>query len=293
MSAPALAASRAIATLNYCTANPQRSFTLSELSTALSVNMASLSAVLGSLTSAGYLVRHPRHKTYELGPAVIAAGNAASMQHPVVDLARPEMRRLATETGCECVGSMVIGDEILLMVLEGRPSVRMPPMALGQRLPLQPPLGEVFLAWSPDAHVERWLQQLDKPVVDHLLRALEHVRRRGYSINLLNDRSRQISATLTELAREPRRSDLHQQLADIVASLGSGYELLDADPERDYGEALVAAPVFGTDGSVVFAITLAGLAGLRGGGIVQTAERLAAVGLHLTRQIGGQLPPQA
>jgi DNA-binding IclR family transcriptional regulator len=294
MSAPALAASRAVATLNYFTANPQGTFTLSELSSALSVNMASLSAVLRSLTDAGYLVRHPRHKTYQLGPAVIAAGNAASVQHPVVELAVPEMRRLAKETGSECVGSTVIGDDILIMVLVGRPSVHLPRIGLGQRVPLHPPLGEVFLAWSAPEQVERWMKQLgngiNKPVRDHLQRALEFVRMRGYSINLIGERSLLISETLTELARHPRRTELHQQLADIVATLGDGYELLDAEPVELYREAMVAAPVFGPDGSVVFAITLTGLVNLRGREIIQTAEQLRAVTLQLTRRISGRLP---
>lgn len=297
MSAPALAAGRALAVLSYLTANPQRSFTLSELSAALDINMASLSSVLRAHTDAGYLVRHPRHKTYSLGPAVIAAGNAATVQNPVVDLARPEMRRLAKETGCECVGSAVIGREILIMALEGRPARQLPHMALGQRLPLNPPLGEVFMAWSSRERIEDWLGHLgtgvDSATRDHLDDALTQVRMRGYSVNLFTDRLLRVSHILTELASAPLRTDLHTQLTEVVASLGSGYELLDTDPDKTYEAALIAAPVFGADGSVVFAITVSGLPGPSGRDIVRTAEQLASVTLHLTRQIGGQVPGRA
>jgi DNA-binding IclR family transcriptional regulator len=297
MSAPAPAASRALAVLSYLTANPQQSFTLSELSSALSINMASLSAILRSLVDSGYLLRHPRHKTYELGPAVIAAGNAASVRHPVVELARPEMRRLAEETGSECVGSTVVGDEILIMVLEGRPSVQLPQMSLGQRIPLNPPLGGVFLAWSPPTRIERWLAQLGKNIDTatrtHLASALDHVRRRGYSVNLFSDQLQRVTQTLTELAHHPLQKDLHKQLVELVSSLGSDYELLDADPDKEYDGALVAAPVFGSDGSVVFAVTLSALLGRNGRDIMRTADRLSAVTLHLTRQIGGRVPTGA
>lgn len=294
MSAPALAASRALAVLNYFTANPRRSFTLSELASALSVSMASLSAVLRSLTDEGYLVRHPRHKTYELGPALIAAGNAASAQHPVVELARPEMRRLAKDTSSECAGSAVVGDEILLMLLEGRPSAQIPQLILGQRIPFLPPFGEVFLAWSSDSAVEHWILQLgdrlDPAVREHLGQALAHVRQRGYSVSLQNDRLAQVAHTRTELARHPSDAALRAELIEVVRSLGNDYELLNAEPDEHYDAGLMAAPVFGVDGSVVFAVTLSGLGILTGRQIVDTAARLTSVTLHLTRQINGRLP---
>jgi DNA-binding IclR family transcriptional regulator len=65
---PAPATVRTIATLNFFAAHPGDVFTLSELSAALGVNMASLLAILQGLTDAGYVVRHARHKTYALGP---------------------------------------------------------------------------------------------------------------------------------------------------------------------------------------------------------------------------------
>jgi DNA-binding IclR family transcriptional regulator len=95
---------RGIAVIDFFTANPGRAFTLSEISVALGINLAWLSSVLRSLTDGGYLVRHPRHKTYELGTVLIASGHATTQRHPVVDLARPEMRRLAEETGTGCIG---------------------------------------------------------------------------------------------------------------------------------------------------------------------------------------------
>jgi DNA-binding IclR family transcriptional regulator len=292
MSTPALAAGRALAVLNYLTANPQRSFTLSELSTALQINKASLSSVLRAHTDAGYLTRHPRHKTYSLGLATIAAGHAAAAQNPVVELARPEMRRLAKETDCECVGSAVIGAEILILTLEGKPALRLQQMMPGQRLPLRPPMGEVFVAWGSKSERERWLRAAGESDAtrDHLLLALHEVRRRGYSVNLFTDRLFHVSRVLTELASAPLRADLQAQLEGTLAGLGSGYELLDTAPDETYEGALIVAPVFGADGSVVFAITISGLMRLTGRDIVRAADRLGAVTLHLTRQIGGRVP---
>jgi DNA-binding IclR family transcriptional regulator len=229
---------------------------------------------------------------------VIAAGNAAAIRHPVVDLVRPEMRRLAKDLGTECVGSAVVGNEILVMSLEGRPSHQNAQMALGQRIPLSPPLGEVFLAWAPSASVDRWLSRVGNEdgapeARAHLRNALNQVRRLGYSVNMFNDSLWRISQLLTEIARQPARAELHEEVATLVASLGNGYEILDSDSDRQYDATLIAAPVFGADGSVVFAITLSGVIGLTGSEIVSTAARLTAVTLHVTRQIGGRIPERS
>ena len=54
--------------------------------------------MLTALTDAGYVLRHPVDKTFTLGPAVIAVGNAAAVrQYEFVDFARGEMQALADE----------------------------------------------------------------------------------------------------------------------------------------------------------------------------------------------------
>ena len=63
MSRPALAATRAISVLNFLAAHPADPFTLSDLADRLDINVASAHALLGVLTDAGYLVRHPRLRT--------------------------------------------------------------------------------------------------------------------------------------------------------------------------------------------------------------------------------------
>src|ERR1039458_5209422 len=72
MTRPALAAARAVEVLNFLASHPGESFTLSELSRHLNLNMASGLSVLKALTDAGYVHRHDSHKTYSLGPALVA-----------------------------------------------------------------------------------------------------------------------------------------------------------------------------------------------------------------------------
>ncbi|HVW43883.1 MAG TPA: helix-turn-helix domain-containing protein [Amycolatopsis sp.] len=292
MSPAALAASRAIAVLDFFTAHPRRSFTLSELSVALGINLASLSSVLRSLTDTGYLMRHPRHKTYELGAALLAIGQAANQRHPFVELARPEMRRLAETIGAECVGSVVVGEEILMLAIEGRPSARSHGLALGDRVPLVPPFGQVFLAWSEPAAIERWVtrglgESLRQSERSRLLDALRHVHARGYAVNLASTELDQVRVILAALAQRPRDGELRARLAAAVRSLGDDYELVDEKPDLRYPIELISAPVFGPSGEVVFAITANGLTEVTGHELRRIGDEIAAAGRMVTRRIGG------
>ena len=158
MTRPALAAARSVEILNFLASHPGESFTLSELSRHLNLNMASGLSVLKALTDAGYVHRHHSHKTYSLGPALVAVGYAALARYQVIEIAIEEMRRLAADCDTECVASVVVGDEIVIVGASGRPRLEGADVRVGQRVPLIPPLGPIFLAWGEPAPVERWLE---------------------------------------------------------------------------------------------------------------------------------------
>jgi DNA-binding IclR family transcriptional regulator len=281
--------------LDYFTMNPQRAFTLSELSTAVGASPSSLSAVLQALMDSGYLVRHPRHKTYELGPALVAVGRAAAARHPVIELARPELARLAELYDAQGIGSVVVGDQILVLVMEGRPSHRTRGIVLGSRIPVVPPFGQVWLAYGGPAAIRSWLRRADPDAVDdatvaHLQEALHHVRNRGYAVNLRSEQLQAYGDALDLLQRLPSNVSLQQQVHDVVVGLGAGYELLDEHPDGRYEVGMLIAPVFGPDGSVVLALTLSVMAERTGTQIADIGARLVESGLALTRAIGGRVP---
>ena len=45
----------------------------------------------------GYVIRHPRLRTYCLGASVVALGNAALQCHPAIACAHEEAQRLSAE----------------------------------------------------------------------------------------------------------------------------------------------------------------------------------------------------
>jgi DNA-binding IclR family transcriptional regulator len=91
--APAI--ERCVAVLNHLAERPRESFTLSQIARELDLNKATAHSLLTTLVDAGYLVRHQRDKSYGLGPALIALGNASLTAYPAAQLAVGPMEELS------------------------------------------------------------------------------------------------------------------------------------------------------------------------------------------------------
>jgi DNA-binding IclR family transcriptional regulator len=287
MARPALAATRAISVLNFLAAHPADEFTLSDLAARLDINVASAHALLGVLTDAGYLVRHPRLRTYTLGPSVVALGTAAMERHAAIDLARDAARDLAKDVGLEVAVTAPAGDDIVFLARAGEHQARGMAVHVGQRVPLVPPLGSVFMAWGGS---EPWLARAEDPA--RMQAVLDGVRARGYSIALEADARRGLGDALDHLADVPSDAALRGSVDELVVELGHGdYQVQELDPARTYDVSMVAAPVFGSSGEVVLALTLLGFAvGLPGDRIAAHGEQLRDVGLVVTKRAAGRVP---
>jgi DNA-binding IclR family transcriptional regulator len=271
------AVERVIAVLNLLAAHPGQADTLSDIARDLSLNKATLHALLWALTETGYLFRDPQTKSYTLGPALIALGNAATEGSTVVQAAKPEMEALRAELGFDCICSAAIQDEIVILARTGRPRPFGINVLPGMRVPLAPPLGTVFVAWSPDAEIERYLARVG-PVgsskqLDHYRRAVKVVASRGYSVALASEGQSLGNQALEESVR---------------GLLPNDYALLDIDPKASYRLRHVAAPVFGTRGEVVVALFLIGFQGeVPGEKLPAIAERVQQACDRISRSIRG------
>ena len=299
MARPAPAIGRTIALLNFLTAHPDETFSLSELARRLDINKATAHAMLLTLTDGGYLLRHPATKSFTLGPALISVGNAAAgRQFEVVDYARDEMRRLSDELGVQCVASAAIGEEIVLLGRSGDPEPLGLSVQVGQRLPLVPPLGTVFLAWSGPDEIDRWLRHLGPGAADEQLaryrRAVAAVRKRGYSIGLDASRTHAPQGPSGPSERRGGPRPLRDAAAQVVAEVPhEEYILLELERSASYRLSHIAAPVFGADGRVVLALTLMGFRHqLTAEQVPEHAERLRAATRAVTAAVHGRGPSE-
>jgi DNA-binding IclR family transcriptional regulator len=208
---------------------------------------------------------------------LVAVGAAAAKRElDVVAYARDEMQRLADELGVEVVASAAGGEEIVMLARAGEPRPLGVRLDVGQRLPLVPPLGTVFVAWSPPDEIDRWLRRVGASATDADLEryraALDAVRRRGYLDGL-----------------EPAGGGVRPAAAEMVEDLGhQEYVLLELDRAAPYRPMHMAAPVFGPDGSVAMALTLIGFRGqLRVEKVPEIGERLLDAARTVTKAIGG------
>lgn len=288
-----LSARRALQVLDFLTVNERGSFTLSELSKSLDVSPGSMFAVLKAMSDGGYVSRHPRHKTYTLGPAVVAAGHAASGAHPVIELARSEMINLAATTGHECSGTVLVGTDILCLAVEGKPTGQELAVAPGQRIPLIPPFGQTFMAWMPPADLQHWIAdlpgELQERVTDYLRAYGPVVRQRGYTIGL-DDPSPKRRSLTNQLADRPNDSGLREASLQQFFDEQPDYAVLDFESDVEYPVGNIGAPVFDPDGRVAFCLTLLHNGRLKGSKIAGTAQPVIASAQLLTRQIGGRAP---
>lgn len=286
MARRAPAVERAIGVLNLLAAHPGQRYTLSEIARDLKLNKATLHAILGALTDSGYLVRDPVAKSYALGPALVALGNSAVGTFPAAECALPEMQALTDELALDCVASASISDEIVILARAGVPRPFGVYIQAGQRLPLAPPLGTVFVAWSEKPVIERWLSKLGSPpkkaTADHFRRAVQAVRARGYSVGL-------------EGSRQPRRArtaatggSLEEEVRGVRLE---EYALIDVDRKQQYFVNHIGAPAFGPDGEVAIALFLIGFTGtLSGAEVERDANRLLQAADRVTKEIHGRAP---
>jgi DNA-binding IclR family transcriptional regulator len=298
MARPALSGARTIEILNFLTAHAGQAFTLTELAKRLDINLASAHAVLAAMTDAGYLVRHPVHKTYELGPLLIPIGRAAQERHRVIDAARGQLLALTDELELEGLVVGATSDELVILERVGPALPHGMVTTIGQRIRIVPPLAAVFAAFAPEPAIEEWMLRapdVGKAAHQKLRNILESVRTRGFTVGLQTVDRRRMRRALRDLQEEPGSERARTELEETVAGLSRIDTVLAAiEPRRNYPVAHVATPVFDQHGAVTAALYLLGFsAPVSGAELERVGHQLLRVGVSVTRAGGGTIPRNA
>jgi DNA-binding IclR family transcriptional regulator len=250
---------RGILILDFLTTHPRQGFTLSELSRRLRISKSTCYGLLTTLTNRGLVVRDPRSNEYRLGPGLIPMGAVAEREFPALTLAKREADSLASDYDGECVITMVTGDEVLIV---GRAGLRAPlgfNNFEGQRHPMAAPLGVILMSWQNDDTVEEWLDRLGPELSESERErhraAVADARRRGYAVALR-------ASSVDDLVETQRRADLYtpQGRAALAKALGAlahdEYLVVGDGVPPDARISSIGAPVFGPNGTILFAISL-------------------------------------
>lgn len=243
---------RALAILDLLMANPEQAFGLTEMTRRLNLNKATCHAILTTMSTYGFLVQHPKTKAYRLGPSIIAAGNAAFAQFPVLEYARPTLESLENELDN---GFAVMGRSkahVVLLALYGSAIPLINSFQLGLRLPNVAPVGACFTAWSPAKHLEEWLSRAHEArggyneKLDQRLRmSVISIRARGYEVIFKTQAEITLAENLKQIQNAWNLKDLEEITRQYQRELCDEFVHLDRiDPKASYDISTINVPVF-------------------------------------------------
>jgi DNA-binding IclR family transcriptional regulator len=288
--------SRVIDVINFLAAHPTEAFTLSELAEHLALSNGSAHRVLATLTDARYLSRHPKHKTYSLGVALVAVGQAALEKHRGIDIARREMARLTGELKAQCIATAIVDDELLFLAKEGVPQTHDGLARVGERRPFVPPLGLGHIAWADKNAIATYLARaqttLSDPLRDYLKTALSVIRQRGYAVGANGDALRALHQTATHPAQSKSDVAYRSQIGELIGALTEKeIQLFDIADAGSDGISYISVPIFSPLGTVTLELALSGMPdNLSVAEIERYAERLRATAAIVTSETHGRVP---
>ncbi len=268
MARPAPGADRSVAVLELLASPPDERFSLSEVARRCHLNKATAHALLNALSEHGVLLRHPGEKRYSLGPRLIAIGDAARRGYTVVDFVGPVLDRLAASAGLLARAWQLADDHVVAVAAAGGPGRD----RLAVRLPLAPPIGALFMAWSDAPTIEAWLARAATvDAVRPAFGALPAIRAEGFAVTLASPEWRAL--TEPPPPRGPDGEAPPDTRALLVAVSRQALLVPTLDDGAVYTAADVGAPVFGATGRVELVVSVSGL-----GGTPRTGAELRALG---------------
>lgn len=268
---------RVAAILNFIADHPGQAFALTDLVRALKLSRATCHALLTGLVDVGYLYR-TSDKTYVLGPALAAIGRTAAAHFSPLQVAQPEMRRLADEFDVVCAAYFLEGDSIHLRDRAASLSHVGYPVPLGTRMKLRSAQAAAFFAGSPQ-DAEAWLATVEpKPSPQRreaMFKSIDFAREHGFVLLV-----RQPGFDMTKAYEgEPGA-----ETDDIPVLL-----VPEVDPAAIYPLGALMAPIFDERGKVSFCLLLAGFhASMTGARVMQVGQRLRETCERISTFVAGR-----
>lgn len=185
------AVDRAIQILKAFEANKDE-YSLTELCQLFKLNKSTAHAILNTLCQYQFLLRDEKTRKYRLGPALIRLGHLAHEQLDIRRIARPYMEALMQQTNKSVLLGMFYNTRITLIDKVDPVGILHVSAVIGQQIPFSAgSFGKVFLAWKPEAEVDKLLAErpltayTPASIVDPVLyqKELAKVRGQGYAID--------------------------------------------------------------------------------------------------------------
>lgn len=265
---PSPAVSRIASLLRTLGAAPEGELPLAELARRSGVPKATAHSLLLALVAEGLVERTEPVPTYRLGAALVELGDLARGEVTLHDVLASEVERLHESLDASAMGAAVEGDEVVVVAAQCLPHPFGYEVVVGVRLALRAPMAPVYVAWSDEQVVRRWLDavpSLTEARRKALGRDLAAVRRRGWSATV---QTRRGNGRVPGTRREATATDLTAAELVVVG---------------------IAAPVRAASGAVVGAVALVGfvdpLSGVR---VCELGTEVAASAARASARLGAR-----
>ena len=229
--------------------------TLTEMADELHESQSTMVHVLAALTTAGYLVREQPGRRYHLGPALVEPGRVAADRYQGLAVAHRHMDRLSRTFGSACYAFVRDRCWARLVQYTWDPSHPVPPMRIGELIPMVPPLGAV--SWRGPRPNRSTSGSL--PILRCRTTGSRGCGRRLSACGASDSRWRSV-ATKAWGTRCSIAYKSHPRLRgdEELRRLLSNEECLVTriSPHATYWVTAIGAPVFGPSGGVELSITL-------------------------------------
>lgn len=171
----------------------------------------------------------------------------------LAETARVELDGLAHDLGVQASALTAAGGDLVVVGASPAPGQPLDPPP-GGRVPLRPPLGELYVAWQDEAAIEGWLEGVrpaDPVLRDRYRHRLEVARRRGWSMAMVGTRPEaDFYADLRTYCSADVTPEGQRRIEERLAEAAEAYEPVELLPGRRYDVQSIVAPVFGPDGDV-------------------------------------------
>lgn len=283
---------RVVEILSLLAADPMRPLRLSEIAGSLGLNKATCSAVLAELARAGWVERD-NAKAFTLGRALATLGRASQQANPLVRRARQALHALTADTSVGG-GRLVVRDGVNLVAIDVVPDDRRDADGAAT-LPLVPPVGVGFLAWSSPAEIDAWFDRSDGPMTagdrQWFIRLFAHVRRTGYVVTRLDGSTNQVTELLARIAEDPLGRAAGPALHRVSKQLLRDAHVIDADEEHQLLVSAVTVPIFDSSGHPALVMSVhPGQREIGSTAVLALGQRLVEVGRDVTLEGGGRFP---
>jgi DNA-binding IclR family transcriptional regulator len=300
MARPSPQTDRLVAIVELLASRQGDGLSLSDIARRLGTTAGTCHPMMASLLKAGWVVRHPTTKSYQLGPALAVIGQSAAAGFSALELCHPIMVGLQQEHGLTCFALVPGAEQATIVDMVRDPRTDDGSLRIGDTVPFHPPLGLSYIAWQSPKAIKRWISRSDDTENrQRYQRLLEVTRERGYSIDLAipdDNELRQLVSKVDHLlgagdeASPAQFRAFVEQFASLIPAT-SGYSPAELDPKGVYRVGAISAPVFDRQGNVTLMLALRGFADrVTGGEIDRIGRQLATAAITLTEQVGGNHP---